>query len=208
MCAAGPAPLQCRGAGRARPPMALPLSAVLKRRSARPVGASAVRDAAAAAGSVEAAPHPHPLGAAGAELPGSTGASLPGGRACCEVGMWVALSSPSSLPLFPRRRPPVGVDLMFLSVRPLLGRSWAGAPAPSPGLLQSRRGERALLGRAGLPTGCPAGRGAPSGAFPLTRRTFSSSGCAAPPLGVVSTASRLPCPGWDRSLTSQGETVS
>lgn len=91
----------------------------------------------------------------------------------------------------------------FFSARPLLDRSWASAPAPSQGLPQSRRGERAFLERAGLPAGCPAGRGAPSGSLPLTRRTPASSGCAAPPLGVVSAASpRPPCPGWDRFLPS------
>lgn len=125
MCASGPGPLRSRGAGRCAalrgrgPPWRCRCprcwSCLCRRcwnaRSARPDGAGAVRGAAAAAGAVEAAPHPYPLGVAGAEPPGRAGDSLLGGKTCCPVGMWVALSSPSSLPLFPRRCLPLGVDL-------------------------------------------------------------------------------------------------
>lgn len=93
---------RCAGAaphGRAVRGAERELSVVLNWSSAVPDGAGAVHAAAAAGGSMKAAPHPHPLRAAGAELPGRAVDSLPGGRACCcEVGMWVALSSPPSLP--------------------------------------------------------------------------------------------------------------
>lgn len=165
MCASGLAPLQCRGrGGRGSPGRRGAVRGAAA--SARPDGPGAVRGAAAAAGAAEDASHPYPLGAAGTELPGSARDSLPGERADCEVGMRVALSSPSSLPLFPRRCPPVGVDSMLFWARPLLSRRWASTPEPSQVLPRSRRGERTFPEKGGLPAGCPAGGGLRRGLSP------------------------------------------
>lgn len=149
--------------------------------SAVPLGAPAVRGAAAAAQTA----HPHPsLGAAGARLPGSARDSPPGGRAGCEAGMRVALSCPSSLPLLARRCPPGAVDSMLARARPLLSpERWQGLP-------RSRRGEGALPGRAGLPGGL-------RGAFPSHARLCLTPLCRPAP-GVAGAARpRLPCPGWE-----------